>query len=241
MSSVPELLDARGVAIAPGDTAIYGFGVGRSVAMAEAVVLGEARGRHYEVKGQCTCKREVHDYDTTCRRLPSYCGGHGHWMAPWPCPDTVAYPDSSVNTWPCINEDVEHDGPRCECAPPSPSVSLTPSGRVRLRVVRRSYSSGEKPVVDVAPDRLVVLKHRDTGSPPLPYLPPSPLPTQDEKARPKIEGRIKDYTERLRSPELPDYWQSSGFPEEDMAAYLAFLAKELAEQRRKLKELDEMQ
>ena len=37
-----EILAREGVEITPGDTAIYGFGVGRSVALAEAVVLGEA-------------------------------------------------------------------------------------------------------------------------------------------------------------------------------------------------------
>lgn len=65
-----DLLDARGVPIAPGDTAIYGFGVGRSVAMAEGVVLGGEKG------------------------------------------------DPDTNGW----------GRR---------VSLTPSGRVRVRVIRR--------------------------------------------------------------------------------------------------------
>jgi hypothetical protein len=113
---VTELLDARGVPIAPGDTAIYGFGVGRSIAMAEAVVLGELP------EGA----------------LPEFGGG---------------------------------------------VVSLTPSGRVRLRVVRRSgIHGGTKPVVDVAPDRLVVLKlDYDNWSEWARYrLPPSPLPTQAE-------------------------------------------------------------
>jgi hypothetical protein len=105
------LTDARGVKIEAGDIAIYGFGVGRSIAMAEAVVLWEGDG-----------------------------GGT------------------------------------------PPRVSLTPSGRVRLRVVRRSYSSGQKPIVDVAPDRLVVLKlDYDNWSEWARYrLPPSPLPTQAE-------------------------------------------------------------
>lgn len=118
-----DLVDARGVPIAPGDTAIYGFGVGRSVAMAEAVVLGEEPCTHGDPDAECT--RE--------------------------CPGFTR----------------------------SPSVSLTPSGRVRLRVVRRSYGVGEKPVVTVGPDRLVVLKDYDGGRP---ALPPSPLPTQEEDA-----------------------------------------------------------
>lgn len=156
-----ELLDARGVPIAPGDTAIYGFSVSRSVAMAEAVV----------------------EMDQT--------------------------------TW---------------------GVSLTPSGRVRLRVVRRSYSSGEKPVVDVAPDRLVVLKY--VGLPGIgdaSYLPPSPLPTQDEKARAKIEAQIQSYTEDLRSDTIT--WGESHFA--DLAEFHAWAAKRLAELRKKLKALDE--
>jgi hypothetical protein len=56
-------------------------------------------------------------------------------------------------------------------------------------VVRRSYGGGEKPVVDIAPDRLVVLKtleyripgfygDPETGA----VLPDSPLPTQDEES-----------------------------------------------------------
>lgn len=162
------LTDARGVPIAPGDTAIYGFGVGRSVAMAEAVVLGEGM---------------------------------------------------SITTG-------------------KASVSLTPSGRVRLRVVRRSYSSGERPVVDVAPDRLVVLKEVYSdgrfGDGPVPALPPSPLPTQDEKVRMEIEGRIKSYTEDLRSDTIT--WGVTHF--RDLAEFHAYAAKRLAELRKKLEALD---
>lgn len=163
------LLDARGVEITPGDTAIYGFGVGRSVAMAEAVVLGE----------------------------------HGDHKA---------------------------------CLPPcQDSVSLTASGRVRLRVVRRSYSSGEKPVVDVAPDRLVVLKgitaiDGDTVT----YLPDSPLPTQDEQARAQIQERIDSYTEDLQSDTIT--WGANCFG--DLAEFHAYASKKLTELRRKLKALD---
>ncbi|MFD8117056.1 hypothetical protein [Streptomyces microflavus] len=169
-----ELLDARGVAIAPGDTVIYGFGVGRSVAMAEAVVLGD-------------------DCD---------------------CDDT--FPD------PC----------------PKPSVSLTPSGRVRLRVVRRSYSDGEKPVVDVAPDRLVVLKTAKTtwgvgpfggGTKVVALLPESPLPTQEEKARKKFQKAIARYSET----ESPDWWDDT------LGDWHTFAAKQLEEQKRKLRALDE--
>lgn len=125
------LLDARGVQIEPGDAVIYGFAVGRSVAMCEGVVVAEAG-----------------------------------------------------------------------------KVSLTQSGRVRIRVVRRSYSSGEKPVVDVAPDRIVVLK---AMGPTPAYLPPSPLPTQDEEARSRIEDLVRRYTEDLRLTEVPadrPWWDS---------------------------------
>jgi hypothetical protein len=175
------LVDARGVAIAPGDTVIYGFGVSRSVAMAEAVVLGE------------------HADHKAC--LP-----------------------------PCLD-----------------AVSLTASGRVRLRVVRRSYSSGEKPVVDVAPDRLVVLKNTysdgtlttDTF---IPTLPPSPLPTQDEAARADIETDISRYTAHLRAKFPPPYWVEEmppgTSPEVVLADYLAWCARQLTELRKKLKALD---
>lgn len=166
-----SLVDARGVEIAPGDTAIYGFGVSRSVAMAEAVVLGED------------------------------------------VPFGLNHP---------------------------PRVSLTASGRVRLRVVRRSYSSGEKPVVDVAPDRLVVLKPTQSdpyglGNVVLTRLPPSPLPTQDELVRRQIEARIESYEEDLRSDVI--LWGKSSF--EDLAAYHAYAAKQLAKYRKKLEDLDE--
>lgn len=158
-----ELLDARGVKIEPGDTAIYGFGVGRSIAMAEAVVLGEDE-----------------------------------------------------------------------------KVSLTPSGRVRLRVVRRTYSSGEKPLVDVAPDRLVVLKEVDgplqpTAPDPCFALPSSPLPTQTEAARAAIERLVASYTESLRATQAPDrpYWRDKA-----PVDFHAYAAKRLVELRRKLRALD---
>lgn len=128
-----ELTDARGVTISPGDVVLYGFGVGRSVAMAEGVVIPEAG----------------------------------------PEPD-----DGHV-------------------------VSLTASGRVRIRVIRRSYSSGEKPVVDIAPDRLVVLKLVDgplqPGTPdPCFALPHSPLPTQDQANAVKLRENMERSTDRLR-------------------------------------------
>ncbi|MEU3052240.1 hypothetical protein [Streptomyces griseus] len=157
------LLDARGVEIAPGDTVIYGFGVGRSVAMAEAVVVN-AMG----------------DYGST--------------------------------------------------------VSTTASGRVRVRVTRRSYGGGEKPVVDIAPDRLVVLKaypHPEIigGAP---YLPPSPLPTQAEEERKKIETRIESYVADLRATEIP--WWGQSF--DTLDEFHAYAAKQLAKHRRKLKALE---
>jgi hypothetical protein len=163
-----ELKDARGVTIAPGDTAIYGFGVGRSVAMAEAVVLG--------------------------------------------------------------------DTPFHELTPSATKVSLTASGRVRLRVVRRSYSSGEKPIVDVLPDRLVVLKQA-LAPRHFFYLPPSPLPTQAEKARVKIEEEMESYTADLRSDRIT--WGLECF--KDLAEFHAYAAKKLAKLRRELEALDGMQ
>lgn len=140
------VLDARGVAIEPGDTVIYGFGVGRSVAMAEGVVL-----------------------------------------AAEPC-----------------------DG---DCSTPTrhQTLSLTPTGMIRVRVVRRSYSSGEKPVVAINPDRVVVLK--EASYDPWPFLPPSPLPTQDEKRLGELLGTIRRYKETLlqmaASGEIPQRWANS--------------------------------
>jgi|SRR5690349_12028163 hypothetical protein len=171
MSDKP-LLDARGVEISSGDTVIYGFGVGRSVAMAEAVVLGE-----------------------------EHPPGQGF------------------------------DGPT--------SVSLTQGGRVRLRVIRRSYSSGEKPIVDVAPDRIVVLKKTHIGIEP--HLPPSPLPTQDEEARAEIEREMARYATHLRAKYPPPYWAETmpgATPETVLADYHAHCARQLATYRRKLKALD---
>lgn len=173
---MPELLDARGVPIAPGDTAVYGFGVGRSVAMAEAVVLADSN----------------HTNDGPCDGC-----------------------ETKVNT----------------------RVSLTSSGRVRLRVVRRSYSSGEKPVVDVAPDRLVVLKmDYDNWSEQARYrLPPSPLPTQDEVLRGTIENLIKSYSDDLRATEVPDRHYYEGI---SLAQFHAEAARRLAELRKELRGLD---
>ncbi len=166
--------DARGVPITAGDVAIWGFGVDRSVAMAEGVVMREKEGYPYPAQ--------------------------------------------------------------------------TPTGRIKIRVTRRSFNSGEKPVVDVAPDRLVVLKwpinYGDPGA--LPMLPESPLPTQAEKARTVIEARIKHHTEELRAKVVPHWWERMPFPVAPMDAervalveYLAWHNKELAKQRRKLRELDE--
>lgn len=167
-----SLLDARGVPIDAGDTVIYGFGVGRSVAMAEGVVLGDVS--------------HVRD-DLTC-----------------PC------------------------GPEEPC--PDPGPSLTPSGRVRLRVVRRSYASGTKPVVDVAGDRLVVLKKPyGIGRP---TLPPSPLPTQDEVHREQVEQAIESYTRGLRATEVPKFW------EDDLASYHVWCARQLEKCRKELSGLD---
>jgi hypothetical protein len=98
---VNELVDARGVALKPGATVVYGFGVGRSIAMAEGLIESKAG-----------------------------------------------------------------------------EVALTPSGRVWVQVVRRTYSSGEKSRVHVQADHLVVVD----------ALPASPQPTQ-------LEGNITKWLE----------------------------------------------
>jgi hypothetical protein len=160
-----SLLDARGVLIAAGETVIFGFGVGRCIAMAEAVVLPEEEG--------------------------------------------FPYP------------------------------SQTKTGRIRLRVVRRSHYSGEKPVVDVAPDRLVVLKPCTYGNDE-PFLPPSPLPTQFEGARAKIEASIARSTEALRETRAPHWWVRGDTSEDlALAEYHEWHTDQLKKLRRKLRELDE--
>lgn len=165
-----DILDARGVAIEPGDTVIYGFSEGGGVAMAEAVVL-----------------------------------------AAEPC-----------------------DGD-CDTPTRHQTVSLTPSGRVRLRIVRRSCSNGEKPVVDVAPDRLVVLKPITCGmhAPGLSQLPASPLPTHAEKARKVIQQRMDMYKQDLLSTEV------SWGPFETVGEMHVYASDRLAELRRKLRALDD--
>lgn len=153
-----DILDARGVPITAGDTVIWGFGVSRSVAMAEGVVLAEKDGYPYPAQ--------------------------------------------------------------------------TPTGRIKVKVVRRSYSSSEKPVVDIGKDRLIVLKAGAYG-PGKPYLPPSPLPTQAEKARKKIQQRMDVYKKDLLSTDV------SWGPFETVAEMHVYASERLAELRRKLKALDE--
>lgn len=154
-----EILDARGVPITAGDVVIYGFGVSRSVALAEGVVVGDGE-----------------------------------------------------------------------------KVALTPTGRIKVRVVRRSYASGEKPVVDVASDRLVVLKHyADAEVAWPPSLPPSPLPTQDEVARKKFEANIASRLEEIERVErgggIPDYWHG------DREGCLKHYRRQLAKAKRGLEAL----
>lgn len=151
-------LDARGVEISPGDTVIYGFGVGRSVAMAEGVVLGE-------------------------------------------------------------------DG----------RVALTPSGRVKVKVVRRSYSSGEKPVVDVQADRMVALKQA-LAPRHFSFLPPSSLPTQDELFRSKAKAMIQSYEDDLERTETPAWWKQNG--DTSLNGYHAYVERRLKLWKRKLEALD---
>jgi hypothetical protein len=142
MSRGDGLLDARGVIIEPGDTAIYGFGVGRSVAMAEGRIRDD---------------------------------GYGH-------------------------------------------VSTTPSGRVWVTIVRRSYGSGTEDRVHIAPDRLVVLKpgfnNQEELDPDCPTLPESPLPTQDEtnlKELQKLVGRTRVEVLRLAEGGNAPSWVRSTF------------------------------
>lgn len=125
-TSKGHLKDARGVDIKAGDIVIYGFGVSRSVAMAEG---------------------------------------------------------------------------RVESDPKDPSgVSQTPSGMVRVRVVRRSYSQGSKPVISIMADRMVVLKgapSHDDGLSLVHVLPPSPLPTQDEHLYDQLTSTMERWLEDI--------------------------------------------
>lgn len=122
----------------------------------------------------------------------------------------------------------------------TPSVSLTPSGLVRIRVVRRSYRSKTKPVVSLMPDRIVVLKPLgERALSRLPVLPVSPLPTQDEVYRAKLERDIASYTATLQATEAPSYWRSGGASAEArLVDYLAYCAKRLKRLRKELEALD---
>lgn len=145
-TSKGPLKDARGVDITPGDVVIYGFGVSRSVAMAEGKVETDSKN-------------------------PA-------------------------------------------------KVSQTVSGLVRVRVVRRSYSSGEKPVVAIMADRMVVLKpgFNNEGSdydPDVWSLPPSPLPTQDESLYDQLtatmERRLGDIERLSTGGELDEHERRGGY------------------------------
>lgn len=187
-TSKGHLKDARGVDIKAGDTVIYGFGVSRSVAMAEGVV-------------------EAADHN----------GEH-----PWPPEDG----------WP---------------------VKTTPTGLVKVRVVRRSYSSGTQPVVSIMADRMVVLKRgewavdgvtQETRS----FLPPSPLPTQDEELYDKLVSSVERYTgdiERLstgggldayerRQGYYPDYTYLDPHDPDEVARRLGMYREWEARDRREL-------
>lgn len=140
LSRGDNMVDARGVKIEPGDAVIYGFGVSRSVAMAEGRVRDD---------------------------------GYGH-------------------------------------------VSTTPSGRVWVTIVRRSYGGGEEERVHIAPDRMVVLKKQPNSVIPSgPYLPDSPLPTQDEVNRDTVIGHIESSSDDLGSllagGPVPEWMRQTGF------------------------------
>lgn len=97
--------------------------------------------------------------------------------------DTVlwGYPyDSSIAMAEGVVLGAEPCDGECDTPTRHQTVSLTPSGRVRIRVVRRNsrYGPSDKPVVDVAPNRLVVLKACCGGT--NIRLPLSPLPTQED-------------------------------------------------------------
>lgn len=87
----------------------------------------------------------------------------------------VVMAEGVVLARPCRDKECEGGYSDCEEA-----VSLTPSGRVRVRDARRFHGGKEGAIVDVAPDRITVLKQIDgpfqPGTPdPCFALPPSPL------------------------------------------------------------------
>lgn len=85
------------------------------------------------------------------------------------------------------------------------AVVISPSSGsgngVKLRIVRRSYSSGTQPLVTVGADRLTVVES----------LAPCDLPTQDEKAleshKRSLEWSIKGLAE-AREGNQASYWES---------------------------------
>lgn len=181
-TSKGHLKDARGVDIRPGDVVIYGFGVSRSVAMAEGLVLGK------------------HDDHTAC--LP-------------PCDD---------------------------------EVKTTPTGLVKVRVIRRSYDSKTQPVVSIAADRMVVLKPIVAEDADLIVLPNSPLPTQDEELYDKLVSSVERYLddiERLSTGEglneherrqghYPDYTYLDQHDPDEVARWLGMYREWEARDRREL-------
>lgn len=68
---------------------------------------------------------------------------------------------------------------------------FTKSGRVRVRVIRRSYTTGSKEIVDVGPDRLTVVES----------LPPTTNATQAEEYAAVLETRRIYATHNM-----PSYW-----------------------------------
>lgn len=82
---------------------------------------------------------------------------------------------------------------------------FTPSGRVWVRIVRRSYGGGhenDRPRVHVGPDRLVIVD----------ALPSCDRPTDAETAAQRRKDRIKHYRERiaaLEAGEQPQGWEAT--------------------------------
>lgn len=68
---------------------------------------------------------------------------------------------------------------------------FTKSGRVRVRVIRRSFTTGSKPIVDVGADRLTVVEK----------LPPTTNATQAEEYAEVLERR-----RRYDTHDMPSYF-----------------------------------
>lgn len=155
--------------------------------------------------------------------------------------DTVLYPYEYLGVGIAEGVVLGAHGDHKACLPPcQDEPSMTPSGRVRIRIVRRiaAHGGSDKATVDVAPRRLVVLKqgYDATIGKAAPHLPPSPLPTAAEVKRQQIENLIESCTADLRATEIPDRYY---YEEWSLDAFHLHTMERLKALRRELRDLDD--